>query len=204
MSFVYTAVGIAGINMVAGMGAASDAADLNQETLAFAKEQYQDFKDIYGGIERNLSDFYTNLTPELIESQGLEALEKQYQQSKERMNKFFTSNEISSGVQSDLFTKGTLQNERDKATVRANAPLKAAEAKQGFLQLGLNQKTNAQNLISTTLTNQANQAQRSADSSFDAAGTSLSASLDLLEAGRDPTPAPIPIPTANSGRPDLQ
>ena len=60
---------VAGATVIgAGMQAssASDAADAaaqaSAEELAFAQQQYDDWQEVYGPIQDNLSDYYSNLT----------------------------------------------------------------------------------------------------------------------------------------------
>ena len=194
MTVAYVAVGVSAYSAYQGKKAAGRAGDLDAQALAFAREQYEDWKEIYGPIEDALGEFYGNLTPDYIEAQGLQAQEKQYTAAKENMKEFFAVNEIESGAAADLFTKSELSNERSKAQIRADAPIKTAELKQGFLSLGLGQKASAQSSVTNALNTGATRAAGDADRGFDAAGDALSSAIDLYQYNN-----PRPTTTANQG-----
>ena len=195
MSFAYIAAGglvVTGIGIYQGMQESDRAARLGreatavqQESLDFSKQQYADWKDTYGGIEENLSNFYENLTPDYIEAQGLQASQLEYQNTRREMDKFFASAGIEAGVQSDALAKLGMQSARDKAQIRADAPIKAAEAKSSFLSIGLGQKpgiaagvTRGYEGKSTSLLSQADQASASADQAFGTAASAAGAGTE--------------------------
>ena len=158
-----TAVAVGAINAYQGYEAGKkadkynkQAMQLNQQQIDFAKQQYEDWKNIYGGIEQNLSNYYDNLSPQLIETQTLQSLQQSYQQQRNEMNQYFAQMGIESGVQADLMQELGMQKIRDEATAKVTAPMKAAEAKQSFLNIGLNQKGSAINGIQNAIGNRAN------------------------------------------------
>lgn len=162
--------------------------ELQEEALDFTKQQYNDWKAIYGPIEKNLSSFYQNLTPEFVEAQGLQAQQKAFQQQEQQLTEFFAANDISVGEQAEILSRVGMENIRQKAEIRANAPIKSAEAKQSFLSLGINQKasttgavTNQLSNLSTTLANQASSYDRAAAAGYQAAGTGLQVVADELD-----------------------
>ena len=142
---------LAGAQIVTGfMGmnqAASDAADargdakdandsalaVQREQLAFQKEQYNEWKDIYGPIEKNLANFYNSLTPEQVISSGLQHQQKAYQDFEKGIETTAAQRGFDSPVIDSLKLMGAFENAEAKATIRADAPLKVAEAKSGFL-----------------------------------------------------------------------
>lgn len=203
MTFAVTAAVGVGLYSANQAGkAARRASALDAEALAFAKQKYEDWKAIYGPLEKNLSEFYNNLTPEYIESQGLEKQQLAYQETQKQLTEYFSVNSIDSGVQTDLFTKTAMQNERDKAGIRADAPFKTAQLKQGFLALGLGQKASAQGGVTNALNNSAQRAASDAQAGYDAAGNAFSAAIDIYE-NRQLRDEPTTTPTANQGTPDL-
>jgi len=183
----------AGKSASRGNAAADKAAQVQQEQLDFAKSQYNDWKELYGGLEQNLSDFYTNLTPDYVESQGLQKQQQQYQKQQQELTQYFGQMGIESGVQADVMAQGAFNNARAKAQISADAEFKVADQKANFLNLGLGSKgssidrvQNAGSNLATSLTNQANQNYNQAQQGYNAAG-------DLLGQGLKQ------IVTANSG-----
>lgn len=181
MTFAIAAVGLGIASLGASNKAARRAARLDAEALAFSKEKYARWLSIYGPIEDTLSEFYNNLTPEFIESQGLQAQEQQYLQAKENMAEFFAVNEISSGTAADLFTKGELQDARDKAQIRADAPFKTAELKQNFLSLGVSGGDRAAGNVINTLNLSASRAGRDAETAANAAGNLFGTAFSISD-----------------------
>jgi hypothetical protein len=162
--------------------------ELMEEQLKFAQQQYADWTRVFGPVQDNLSEFYTSLTPDYFAAQGLEAYQKEFQRQEQELNDFFTANEIDSGVQVDVLSKGNFQAARDKAKIRTEAPFRVAEAKQGFLQIGLPQKAQAVNQIlnagtnlANTYGNQAAIAAQSADAGFDAAVGGFSTAAEIFD-----------------------
>jgi hypothetical protein len=81
-------VAIAGASVVSGVMSsnASDraskrAAGSDAASLAFEQQKYDDWKETYGGIEDNLSEYYNSLTPEYYAARGLEAFQKEQQRA---------------------------------------------------------------------------------------------------------------------------
>ena len=130
----------------AGQNAATAAATkASAEQLAFQKEQYQDWKDIYGDVEENLSEFYQNYDAEEVTSLGLQNIEKEYAASKDVLIKELAQRGMdTSGLTAAALTSLAGQKASGKAQVRAEAPLKAAQAQGEFLALGMGQKSGLQ------------------------------------------------------------
>src|SRR5687768_16834129 len=53
------------------------AADASKEQLDFAKQQYNDWKAIFGDVAKNLSSYYEGLSPKTQTVRGLEAFEEE-------------------------------------------------------------------------------------------------------------------------------
>ena len=175
----------AAVGVVGGIKSAKTADNLAKDQkksaerqYEFAREQYDDWKSIYGPIEQNLAEFYQNLTPQYFAAQGLQAYEQEFQKNLQETNEFFEVADIETGVQADLRTKMGLQATRDKAAIKADAPFKVADEKNKFLSVGLGNKasainatTYAGNSLSNVLGTQASIAGASADRGFNAASS---------------------------------
>lgn len=65
-----TAVLGAGMSYNASKRATKSAQQSEAASLAFAQRQYDDWLNVFGPIQDNLSNYYKNLTPARIEAQG--------------------------------------------------------------------------------------------------------------------------------------
>lgn len=145
MSWIATAViGSAVVGAVASGSAAGKAADVARDAseaeLAFARERYQDFRDTYGELESNLAEYYENLTPELLEVQGLEAFEKEREAALTNAREVLAQRGIStSGLAGRVELESELRGAEERARIRAETPLRSAQERSRFLQIGLGQ-----------------------------------------------------------------
>lgn len=158
------ALGISAVSALASSNSASKQAkaadrrqamamNAQQNELDFAKEQYDDWQNIFGPIQENLSEFYKDLTPDLIETQGLEAIEQERARMTTQLDQNLAQRGISdSGVAAQAQTDIAMQTAEQRAKVRAEAPMKSAQQKLGFLQVGLGQ--NPQGQVQQALGNQ--------------------------------------------------
>lgn len=125
-------------------GAAKDAANTAAASaaaeLAFAKEQYADWTDVYGPIQDNLASYYSSLGPEYFETQGLEAFQKEQDLAFTRVQQSLEQRGVwDSGVGGAAELQKELAAAEGRAAIRAEAPVKATEAQRAFLQVGLGQ-----------------------------------------------------------------
>lgn len=155
-----------------------------QAQLDFAKQQYEDWKNIYGPIQNNLAAYYNNLTPDRIEAQGKQAIELQRDQWMSRIEEDMAARGL---TDSALAGSAVMSMERDvakaKAQVAATAPEQAAAQKLNFLQIGYGQNPmgNVQNVLNQQAatkrelaTMQQQAAGSAAGSGINAIGTALS------------------------------
>jgi len=177
------AVGAIGSNVAANK-AANTAKDAQKNQLAFEQQKLADWNRVYGPIQDNLSNYYANLTPEYIETQGLEAVELERAKALERVEVNLAQRGITdSGIASRVVKDVELNTAQQRAQVRATAPTMVAEEQSRFLQIGLGQ--NPGESMSRSLANQS--LQRGAESAaasqaagkatqafFSEAGTALS------------------------------
>lgn len=177
------ATGIAAFSAVAGVAGANSArkdaknaqkqaSAADQEALKFAREQYGDWKNIFGPIQQNLSSYYQNLTPGRIEAQGREAIELERDDWITRLDETFQQRGLGDSAMEAFATADVEKNVAlKKAEVRAIAPEKVAQQQLGFLTLGYNQ--NPAGMVQQTLSNSANSRQQAALYKGQAAGEAI-------------------------------
>lgn len=181
MSGIATAIaGSAVIGAVASNNASkratrsADNAAANE--LAFNQERYDDWKEVYGDLQSNLSDYYNNLSPDFYETQGLEAFNKEFELTQTRLQESLSQRGITdSGISAQLEQQGEIGAAEQRAKIRATAPAMAAEEKTRFLQIGLGQ--NPAGSIANTLANQSNRTATDAANARRAAGQATGAAI---------------------------
>ncbi len=145
MSGVATAIaGSAVLGAVVSSNAAGKATDAaskaSQSELAFNQQRYDDWKEVYGPIQDNLSDYYSNLSPDMYEAQGLEAFNAEYQKAQDAVATSLAQRGITdSGLSAQLEQQGAVSAAQSRAAIRMDAPAKVAELQSNFLQIGLGQ-----------------------------------------------------------------
>ena len=116
---------------------------LTKEQIAFQREQYQDWKNIYGDIQENLGKYYNDLGADNIMALGLENQQREYQAVKKEIDRDFIQRGIDPNSPLATATAANLgfQNAEARAKIRTEAPAAAAKEKLGFLGVGLGQGT---------------------------------------------------------------
>lgn len=146
--------------------AASQASD---EEMAFNQQKYDDWKEVYGPIQENLADYYSNVSPELYEAQGLEAFNKEFETAQARLEQSLAQRGIQdSGLSAQLESEGEIGAAQERARIRLEAPSAAAAEQSRFLQIGLGQDPSGQ--IANTLARRTNTTQSQASMAQQAAG----------------------------------
>lgn len=121
---------------------AEAAAQAARESLDFQKEQYSDWKAVYGDLQTNLGDYYKSLTPERTTAMGLQNVQKEYQAAVKEIGIIAAQRGIAnSGLETSALISARLDNAKQRATVRTMAPIQVAQEKAGFLSIGLQQGT---------------------------------------------------------------
>ena len=174
MSGVATA--IAGAAIVGGVvsnnaskRATESAEKMAASELEFNQQRYSDWKDVYGSIQDNLSDYYTNLSPDMYEAQGLEAFNAEYQKAQDSVATSLAQRGITdSGLSTQLEQQGALSAAQSRAAIRMDAPAKVASLQSNFLQIGLGQDPSGD--IAGTLARGTNNSQNVATQAQIAAG----------------------------------
>ena len=163
--------------------ASGKAAASARTSLEFSKAQYADWLDAFGDVQANLSDYYENLTPAYLETQGLQAFEREKTIALTGLRENLEQRGIAtSGLAVDAETDIALQSATARASIRAEAPLRAAQEQSNFLQIGLGQNPadNLQNTLNTQArTSEAQAVQARADSAK-ATGAAIDTTFDVL------------------------
>lgn len=119
--------------------AASQATATANAQLAFSKEQYADWKAVYGDIQKNLGDYYENLSGDSLAAQQLSAQAREYSDAYRKVNQQLAQRGISqSGIAAAQDVAMASQSANTRAGIRAGAEDLARTKQAGFLQLGLN------------------------------------------------------------------
>lgn len=162
--------------------AAKLAAQSEANALAFSKEQYNDWKNIFGPLQQNLASYYNNLTPDRIEAQGKQAIELERDQWLSRIEEDFAARGLSdSALAGSAVTDVERQVATAKADVAATAPEKAAQQKLSFLTLGYGQ--NPAGMLQNTLNTQAAGARSRANAAAEAAGEAFGSAVSTIGTG---------------------
>lgn len=181
MTWGYSAIAAATVTSAyLSSEAAGDASDkasqAAKDQLAFEKQRYDDWKAVYGGIQENLSEFYSNITPEFYETQGLENFRKEQDIAMDRVKTSLAQRGIEdSGVSLALENQMELQGAEARAEIRAEAPMKAAKEQSNFLSLGLG--VDPSQSQSNALANQSQQLQTQATIAEQQAGQAIGAAV---------------------------
>ena len=157
MGWVTAAVAVGGalLSNRSARNSARDARSQANAEMDFAREQYDDWKDVYGPIQDNLGEYYANLSPDQFEVTGIQALEEEKVRSLDQLTERLAQRGISdSGIAAAAELNMEMDFAQDKASVRANSERAVAEQQLGFLQVGLGQ--NPTNTLQDVLSNRAN------------------------------------------------
>lgn len=159
--------------------ASNKAASATQAQLDFEKQQYQDWQNIFGPIQDNLSQYYQSLTPDYYEAAGLEAFQKERDAQMTQLNESLAQRGLStSGVQAAVERTNAIDTAQTRANIRREAPAKAAEEQSRFLQIGMG--SNPANSYSTALSQVAQQQNSSALQQQQAAGTAIGNAISTV------------------------
>lgn len=181
MSGVATAIaGAAVVGAVASNKASKrankTAAKAADSELAFNQQRYDDWKAIYGDVQENLSDYYSNISPDLYEAQGLEQFQQEFETRQQRLSESLAQRGIvDSGLSAQLEQQQQLGGAQERARIRMAAPTLAAEEQSRFLQIGLGQ--NPESSVAATLANRSTTLANNAKSANIAAGKATATAL---------------------------
>jgi hypothetical protein len=132
------------------------AGDVSWAQLDFQERQYEEWKAIFGDIQENLSGYYKTLTPEVQAATNLQAIQREYQVSRDNIQRQLAQRGISdSGVMAQAATDLEMARAQQSATARAMAPQQVAQQQSAFLGLGLGQQGALQAGIANAYSQQA-------------------------------------------------
>lgn len=182
----WATVAVAGATAVSGVMASRSAdkaskraSRASEAELAFAREQYADWKATYGPIQENLSAYYSNLTPEYYESIGLEAVAKEQAETSEQIQATLAQRGITdSGVAASLDAQLEMDAARQRASVRQDAPRSMMQDQQNFLAIG--QGVNPASNVQGALANQSARTAATSASAQRAAGQAWGAAIPAI------------------------
>lgn len=181
------AAAVVGVASVAGAAmsassankASKRAASSANDQLAFEKAQYEDWQNIFGPIQENLSNYYQSLTPDYYEAAGLEAFQKERDAQMTQLNESLAQRGLStSGVQAAVERTNAIDTAQTRANIRREAPAKAAEEQSRFLQIGMG--SNPANSYSTALGQVAQQQNTAALQQQQAAGQAVGSAVSTV------------------------
>tara|TARA_R110000851_G_C13101812_1_gene568633 strand:+ start:10022 stop:10663 length:642 start_codon:yes stop_codon:yes gene_type:complete len=181
MSVAWVGAGIATVGAISanvGANKARNSAEAqSRSALEFEQNKLDDWNEVYGPVQDNLSDYYTNLTPEYYETIGLENFAQEQQTAMTRLDESLAQRGLdpASGISASLRSQSELDAAEGRASIRRDAPRQVAEDKSRFLQIGLGQ--NPGSSLSNELSSQARSATQRATSSEQAAGTAISSAV---------------------------
>jgi hypothetical protein len=126
----------------ASAAAAQRSYDLTEEELAFQREQYGDWKDIYGDIQEQLDSYFESYTGELQTAQRLQYVQEEQQRAEKELTQSMAQRGISgSGLEADMLTRLYTNSAVQRAGIRASQEDVAVDKRMQFLGLGLGQGT---------------------------------------------------------------
>lgn len=165
---------------------AAAASAASAESTEFAKQQYEDWKSVYGPIQNNLSSYYSNLSADYYATVGLENFEIERQNALEDLDATLAQRGIkNSGVATQLKTEERIDAAGQRAVIRRSAQDQVAQKQQSFLALGQgsNATGNYQNVLNQNTSTARSLANTSAQAAGAAAGTAVTALGSLLQTG---------------------
>lgn len=152
----------------------------SSDELAFNQQRYDDWINVYGPIQDNLSDYYEQLTPEYYATMGLEEFEKERASAQEALTTNLAQRGIAanSGVALQLQNNLDTQSAETRASIRRNAQSTVNQEKQNFLSIGIG--SNPAGNVANTLANQTANATNLANAANTAAGQSWGNTVNTL------------------------
>lgn len=135
--------------------AADRQAEANERALELQEKQYADWEEVYGPIRKTLGDYYEGLSSSSFAAKNIQNLQETYDNFEIERDRKREQTGLTRGAISALDEQAQFNLASGKASIRTEAPLQLAQAKQGFLT---NQISNtATTGLTNALNNQAAQ-----------------------------------------------
>ena len=113
---------------------------LTKEELDFQKEQYADWKAIYGPLQEDLGTYFKNLNGGTLSAPHIQAIQAESQKAQEQINQQLAQRGLSGGgLEAKLLNQNIFSAGMQKAAARASGETLATQQKQGFIGIGLGQ-----------------------------------------------------------------
>ena len=120
--------------------AADQSYQLSKENIAFQREQYADWKAVYGDLQDNLGDYYNNLSSSKYATQAIQANQQEFAKTSKQLDTSLAQRGLSSsGAQAASMTAMSQQLAQANATARYSAEDTVKQQQLGFLGVGLGQ-----------------------------------------------------------------
>ena len=156
--------------------ASKRAAEAQDAQLSFDMERYDDWQNIFGGVQENLANYYNSISPDYYVAAGLEVFEKEREAQMGKLNETLAQRGLSnSGLAATVATEDAISSAEARASIRREAPRQAREDQSRFLQIGMGQ--NPGSSVSSTLGGIAANAQTQANQASEAAGQAMSSAV---------------------------
>ncbi len=149
----------------------------NEDSLGFAQRQYDDWQQVFGPIQENLSEYYSNLSPDTFAAQGIQYAEEEFAKVDERLSQSLAQRGIQdSGISASLERESAYDLARTSATIRQAAPQAVAQQQLGFLSVGMG--NNPDDNLQNTLNSNANRANADSNAANAAFGNSVNSAVN--------------------------
>lgn len=156
--------------------ASKRAAEAQDAQLSFDMERYDDWQNIFGGVQENLANYYNSISPDYYVAAGLEVFEKEREAQMGKLNETLAQRGLSnSGLAATVATEDAISSAEARASIRREAPRQAREDQSRFLQIGIGQ--NPGSSVSSTLGSIATNAQTQANQASQAASKAMSSAI---------------------------
>lgn len=166
----------------ASIEAAQLSADISKEQLEFSKEQYEDWKAIYGPLQEDLGTYFKNISGDTISAKQISEIQRASQQSQQQTEQLLAQRGLSgSGLEAAALMQNQFSTSMAKASARANADQLAAQQKMGFLGMGLGQGSNLSNQIANVAGNYASNQMGFANTQLQAATNLNTANMGFMQ-----------------------
>lgn len=159
--------------------AAKTAANAQNAQLDFDMQRYDDWQNIFGGLQENLSNYYSSIDPDYYVSAGLEAFEKERENQMTRLNETLAQRGLkNSGIAATVGREDAISSAEARASIRREAPRQAREDQSRFLQIGMGQ--NPASSVSSTLGNISQNASNASNAAQQAAGQAFGSAISTV------------------------
>ena len=173
------AVGGAVISSQGAKSAAKTAANAQNAQLGFDLQRYEDWQNVFGGLQENLSNYYNSINPDYYVAAGLEAFEKEREAQMTRLDETLAQRGLqNSGIAATAKREDAISSAEARAGIRREAPRQAREDQSRFLQIGMGQ--NPGSSVSSTLGNIAANANANATAAQQAAGQAVGTAVSTV------------------------